>query len=506
MRFLVDIPLDEIERYAQEVGASTISVGEGQVPMLVMSDELPALEKVPEQDFPVRVLSLYDPDLGSKWAEISSRYGDRWIYPLVRGDTVVGALELWEMSGCIEIRMMDLDAPELLPDALSAIDSMMGFYGMKGTDIVRIREIMNTDAEKLDGGMVSVLTENGYHFVNGFYAKGRFVPWTMTEQEMLSYVFSKQRVPRNDRYPTVAAAMEGRGYIRGDQELMARVSERTTMKKQMERGGLMKMALSPGYIGYTTMEMAVLYRAEKAFVVDRHSREVLKLIARKQPVSKKDLVADSAFSPERTSEILSELSKNSVIYTDESNRICIVPDEGMDRHEAQKEIVRRHFRDFGIFSAETLSQFVGGRMAVTRGLLRELEDDGFLRKGFFVKDDQTLYWMLSDDVGVKPPRFLDNFVLNSQDNLHIYLRGMIKAETGAGANSVIFSGTRIVGSFKGKVCASGAKVEEFQGSDRAARILKEAAQSVGVSLETQRQRDDDDWDVSEFYLKVNTGA
>lgn len=506
MRFLVDIPLDEIERYAQEVGASTISVGEGQVPMLVMSDELPALEKVPEQDFPVRVLSLYDPDLGSKWAEISSRYGDRWIYPLVRGDTVVGALELWEMSGCIEIRMMDLDAPELLPDALSAIDSMMGFYGMKGTDIVRIREIMNTDAEKLDDGMVSVLTENGYHFVNGFYAKGRFVPWTMTEQEMLSYVFSKQRVPRNDRYPTVAAAMEGRGYIRGDQELMARVSERTTMKKQMERGGLMKMALSPGYIGYTTMEMAVLYRAEKAFVVDRHSREVLKLIARKQPVSKKDLVADSAFSPERTSEILSELSKNSVIYTDESNRICIVPDEGMDRHEAQKEIVRRHFRDFGIFSAETLSQFVGGRMAVTRGLLRELEDDGFLRKGFFVKDDQTLYWMLSDDVGVKPPRFLDNFVLNSQDNLHIYLRGMIKAETGAGANSVIFSGTRIVGSFKGKVCASGAKVEEFQGSDRAARILKEAAQSVGVSLETQRQRDDDDWDVSEFYLKVNTGA
>ena len=506
MRFLVDIPLDEIERYAQEVGASTISVGEGQVPMLVMSDELPALEKVPEQDFPVRVLSLYDPDLGSKWAEISSRYGDRWIYPLVRGDTVVGALELWEMSGCIEIRMMDLDAPELLPDALSAIDSMMGFYGMKGTDIVRIREIMNTDAEKLDDGMVSVLTENGYHFVNGFYAKGRFVPWTMTEQEMLSYVFSKQRVPRNDRYPTVAAAMEGRGYIRGAQELMARVSERTTMKKQMERGGLMKMALSPGYIGYTTMEMAVLYRAEKAFVVDRHSREVLKLIARKQPVSKKDLVADSAFSPERTSEILSELSKNSVIYTDESNRICIVPDEGMDRHEAQKEIVRRPFRDFGIFSAETLSQFVGGRMAVTRGLLRELEDDGFLRKGFFVKDDQTLYWMLSDDVGVKPPRFLDNFVLNSQDNLHIYLRGMIKAETGAGANSVIFSGTRIVGSFKGKVCASGAKVEEFQGSDRAARILKEAAQSVGVSLETQRQRDDDDWDVSEFYLKVNTGA
>ena len=249
-----------------------------------------------------------------------------------------------------------------------------------------------------------------------------------------------------------------------------------------------------------------MYRAEKGFEPDRHARDLLKLISRKQPATKKEIVADSAFSPERTSEVLSELSKNSVLYQDGDGRYNIVPDNGMDRHEAQKEIVRRHFRDFGMFSAETLSQFVGGRMVVTRTILRELEDEGFLRKGFLVRDDPTLYWILSEDVGVKPARVLDNFVLNSQDNLHIYLRGMIKAETGAGANSVIFSGTRIVGSFKGKVCASGAKVEEFQGSDRAARILKEAAQSVGVSLETQRQRDDDDWDVSEFYLKVNTGA
>ena len=506
MRYLVNIPLDEIERLAAEEGAVTISVGEGQVPMLVMRDEVAALEKVPEQEFPVRVLSLFDPDLGSKWAEISSRYGDKWIYPLVRGDMVVGALELWEMSGCIEVRAMDLDSPDLLPEALDAIDVMMGFFRMKGTDIVRIREILNTDAEKLDDSMVEVLRSKDYHFINGFYARGRFEPWNMSEQEMLSYVLNKQHVPRNARFQTVAEAMESRGYIRGDQELMVRVAERTTMKRQMERGSLLKMVLSPAYVGYTTMAMAQVYRAEKGYEPGRHARDMLKLISRKQPATKKEIVSDSPFSPERTSELLSELSKNSVIYQDGDGRYSIVPDNGMDRHEAQKELVRAHFRDFGLFSAETLSQFVGGRMVVTRTLLRELEDEGFLRKGFFVRDDPTLYWMLSEDVGVKPARILDNFVLNSQDNLHIYLRNLIKAETGAGANSVIFSGTRIVGSFKGKVCASGAKVEEFQGSDRAARILKEAAQSVGVSLETQRQRDDDDWDVSEFYLKVNTGA
>ncbi len=506
MRFLVDIPMDEIERIAASLGATTISVGEGQVPMLVMADELPVLEEVPEQEFPVRVLSLYDPDLGSKWAEISSRYGDKWVYPLVRGNTVVGAMELWEMSGCIEVRAMDLDSPDLLPEALDAVDAMMGFFRMKGTDIVRIREILNVDAADLDQTAVGILESHGYHLVNGFYACGRFEPWTMTPQEALSYVMTKQHVPKDLRYPTVQAAIESRGYIRGDQELMARVSERTTMKRQMERGGIVKMCLSPAYVGYTDMAHAVLYRAEKGYEPVGDARELLSLIARKQPVTKKALIADSQFSPERTSELLSELGKNSVVYQDGDSCYNVVPACGTDRHEALKEVVRGHFREFGMFSAEGLSQFVAGRMSVTRSILRELEDEGFLRKGFLVRDDPTLRWILAEDVGVKPTRFMESLVLNSQDNLHIYLRHMIKEETGAGANSVIFSGTRVVGSFKGKVCASGAKVEGFEGSERAARILKEAAQSVGVRLETQREREDDDWDVSEFYTKVNPGA
>ena len=49
-------------------------------------------------------------------------------------------------------------------------------------------------------------------------------------------------------------------------------------------------------------------------------------------------------------------------------------------------------------------------------------------------------------------------------------------------------------------------MEEFEGSDRASRVIKETAQACGVRLETQRQREDDDWDVSEFYTKLNLGS
>ncbi len=505
LRFIVDIPMDEIDVLAKDIGAETVSVGEGQVPMLVMPEEVPMLEHVPESEERIRVLFLTDPDLGSKWAEIASRYGDKWIYPLVRGTMVVGALEVWEMSGCIEIRAMDMDGPELLSEVLDAVDVFMGFFRMKGTDIVRIREVLNTDAEKLDPQMVGILLDHGYSFVNGFYAKGRFEPWTMSETELMSYVLWKQMVAKDEKYQTVMQAVSARGYIRGDQEIMTRVAEKTTMKKQMEKGYLMKMCLTPPYQGYTTRDFAYLFRAEKGYVPEPEARDIISIIKDRQPLSKKELIDNSPYAPDRTSDILSELSKNSVVYQDGDGYYGLVQLKDIDSHTALKEISRMLFRDFGTFSAENLSIFLYNRMSVVRRVLRELEDEGFLKKGFFLEGDSTLRWMLSEDVGKTPRRFVEPFVLNTQDNLHIYLREHIKRECGS-TKSVIFAGTNIIGSFKGKVCGSGAKVEEFEGTDRADRVLREAAQSVGMRLESERQREDEDWDVSEFYIKVNPGA
>ncbi|MBR7153514.1 MAG: ATP-dependent helicase [Candidatus Methanomethylophilaceae archaeon] len=505
LRFMVDLPLDIIEGLASDIGAVVISVGDGQVPMFVMPDELPLLEDVSDVRHPVRILSLSDPDLGSRWAEIASRYGDKWIYPVVRGTQVLGAIEMWEMSGCIEIRGIDLDDHGLLGEFLDAVDHMMGFYRMKGTDIVRIREVFNTDASQLESGIRDVLSEKGYHRISGFYAKGRMVPWTMSEPEMVSYVFRRQRVPRNNRYQTVMEAVADRGYIRGDQEILTRVVERTTMKKQMEKGYLMKMTLTPSFQGYATRDTAWLYRASKGYVPEKEARDVIAVIKDRQPLSKKDIIDNSPYSADRTSDIISELSHNSVLYQDSDSLYNLVQLKEMEQYDAQKEVARRLFHEFGMFSAETMSQFLSARMSVTRRILSDLEDEGLVVKGFLVRDDPVLRWMISEDVGKRVERITDSFVLNTQDNLHVYLRDIIKRETGS-SKAVIFNGSRIVGSFKGKLCSSGVKVEEFEGTDGAARILKETAQALGQRLDSQREREDDDWDVSEFYMKVNPGA
>ena len=504
MRHLLGIPMDEVARVADTLGAQTIYVGDGKVPMLIMPDEIPKISEAQVSE-DIIAMSLYDPVLAPKWAEISARYGDKWIYPLVKGISIVGALEVWEMSGCIEVRGMDLDDVSLLDGALKAVDRLMGYFRMKGVDVVRIRELMGIAADSVDDHVKEMFLSNGYILVNGFFAKGRIIDRRFTEQEILSLVFRRQRVARNSRYISVGDAVSVRGYLRNESEMLTRVEDRTPIKKQAERAGLIKTNLVPGYIGYTSMENARLFRAYKQQPLTSDQELVARIIANRQPVTKRTLLDVSRLSPDDTAEALNALVKMSYVYQDYKSNYCLMPGEPASREGALKRILLMHFNDFGIFSAENLWNFVGGRMAPIRQALSELEDDGALVKGFLEEGSATLYWILASELDRKVEKFRDIFVLNTQDNLHVYLRDRIKRQVGS-SEAVIFRGTEIIGSFKGKLNITGAKIEDFKGGEDAWRVIRTVASSLGVSVDEDDEADEDDWDAAEFYIRTNPGA
>ncbi len=504
MRHLLGIDPEYANSIAKDLGATTIYVGDAHVPMLVMPDEIQdMLNARPSEK--IKIVYPFDPILSPKWAEISARYGDKLMYILIRGNTIVGATELWEMSGCVEIRSLDLDMPEYLPEALEAIDFFMGLQRMKGTDIVRIREIMNVDVLELSEDTVEILKNSGYHFVNGFYAKGRFVPRTFKSSEIIGRVLRKQHAVKSQRYHTLSEVIDKRGYIRGDSEILTRIEDRAFIKNQAERLNLIKTALCPRFIGYTDKNYAALCMSTRIEPLSEHQKIVLAIIKDRQPVSKKAVIDNSPLSQEATTEALNSLVKLSMVYQDSSAAYNYLNVQPIDRDEAIETIVRMHFEDFGIFSAEQLGEFMNLRMAVTRSILAKLEDDGYLVKGFFEEGSSTLYWMIADDIDAHYRPVTEVLVLNTQDNLHLYLRRWIKAKVGS-TEAVILRGTEIIGSFKGKLTAAGAKVEEFKGGDDAWRALRSVATSLGVRVEQETDQEDDDWDVSEFYLKTNPGS
>jgi ATP-dependent Lhr-like helicase len=327
----------------------------------------------------------------------------------------------------------------------------------------------------------------------------------MTDEELLSYVFQRQRVSRSTNYFTVEEAVKARGYIRNDQEMVTRVSQRISFKKILGRGGLFRMVLMPGYMGYTSAEFAPVYRAAKAVELEPDAKTIVSLIRERQPISRKEIISSSPFSEERTLELVSELSKLSVLSQDQDSFYYVVPAGVMSKEEAMKSIVKRHFKDFGTFSAEELGFFLSVRMPIVRRTLSDLEKEGFLVKGYILEGDSTLRWILKEDADIKPKPFKEMLLLNTQDNLHIYLREKIKKECGA-TECVVFDGTEIIGCFFGKISSSGAKVENFKGSEKAFKYMKDVAKAQGVKFEEKKTSEEDDWDVSEFYLKTNPGA
>jgi ATP-dependent Lhr-like helicase len=144
-------------------------------------------------------------------------------------------------------------------------------------------------------------------------------------------------------------------------------------------------------------------------------------------------------------------------------------------------------------------------MGELRAILAELEDEGTLVKGFFREDDPTVMWMLREDIDKKIETTDEVFLLNTQDNLHVYLRDMVKQECGASENAV-FRGTGIIGSFKGKLTVTGAKINDLKGNDEALKYIKDLMTALGVSSSDRAKEEDKDWDVCEFYHKTHPGT
>ena len=154
-------PIAQVAGMLEDMDVETITVGESREEMYIFRDELEALNGAPRTEQGLRIVSLHDPGVQSMWAAIAARYGDRWIFPIVAGGRLVGGAEKWNMSGCIEVRELDLEDPALLPQALDALDRFMDHYAMMGYDIVRLREVLGSTPGDLPEEQAAVLEAKG---------------------------------------------------------------------------------------------------------------------------------------------------------------------------------------------------------------------------------------------------------------------------------------------------------------------------------------------------------
>ena len=508
IRWYTSFPVEEIREILlnlrEEGIAEEIAVGEmGERDMWILSSELPELEKARgTTEDGVRIVSLYDPWVQPLWAQLSSMYGDSWYYPVLRNGELIGTVEIWELGGCVEIRNIQLTDKEHLAELLGAIDDLMRYFEKKGYDLVRVTGAFGKSI--LDIKELDLFLENGYAEVQDFVAKGGFVPVSFRDEDIMSYVLWKQRIPPERAFDSVLEAVQEFGGLRSDYAARLRVKEAQPLQRLYHTGAILSARLIPDYSMYCTPKELSVYKKARSQRIDQYAKMLLNVVRHEEPVKRRKLFARSPLGYGNTLDSLRMLNRGlHTAYTHHS-RLVTVKSSRLSVKKARKRVIERILRNFGMFSAEGFALFIKNefKMGEIRRVLRELEEEGVLVKGFFREGSDKLYWLVKEDLEkVGATSVNRKFVLTPMDLLFHYLRHRIGAEFRLGWCFVIFDGPKMVGAFKAKKKGNELTVSEFIGDQKARAIVREFANTNRIWIRDQLDRTDD-WEIIEWYEKM----
>ncbi len=511
IRYYTGFDSNEIESIISELlhkkKIKKLKVGSSQQEMYVKSGEVEDLQKAEGGEFDkFRILSKKDPYARPLWADIYRRYGDDWVFPFVKRGEVVGGLEKWKMSGCIEIRHLDLDDEAMLPEALEAVDEMMEYHRLEGYDIIRIRNFQNQAVTELSEENLSIFRENGYEMIQDMLVKGNVVEDVFDEKKIRSYIFKKQKLG-NEKYENPSEAMEEMKGVRSDFELKSRVEDFYSLDWMYSREKVMGGKMIPPYKMYAYPEDVSVYRAAKDIEISSRMETILEIIEDKEPVPKRTVYHRSPYSRTKTKEMLDELYEGLVVTRDEDNRYITTPDNGMGSKEAKKKVMRWAFQSFGVFTAEKLSSYLGldYRMREIRNLLSELVEEGFLSKGFLVSGDDSVYWILSESLdSLSGIEFDGEGVITTKDRLSLYFRNEMKDKFELGTSNVVFDGPELRAAFKGSLKSNLVEIKEFEGDNEYRKTIKEWAYEHNMSVKSEKKKEKEvsDYEIRKWYERT----
>lgn len=510
IRYMAGLHRREIESVVSSMvrDGSVVRVlaGPSKREMYVKAGEVEPLRRAEQEELnKLRILSKNDQYSGPLWAEIYSRYGDDWIYPIVKNGRVMGGLEIWEMSGCVEIRHMDIQDEALLEELLEEVDRMMKYHDTRGFDVLRVRYHGHTLVKDLDGDVLGRFTSKGYVMIQDMLVKGNVVPSVYREEDLRAYMLYKQHLAGNPLEGARDAIRELKG-ARSDEEITQRITGRSNLQWMHRRGEVVAGKMIPPFLMHCTMEQAAVYRAAKGLELDPVMREIYDIVESEGPVSAKYVALRSPYHEERTKEVLDKLYEWSAICKDHEGAYVAVPDSDMDRDSALKKVVFWSLQAFGYFSAEDLSGYmgVGVNMGDIREALRELVREGYLVKGFLKESSDSLHWMLSEGVDVVGKvKVGGEFVISPRDRLNLYMRDEIKSTFSLPSCYVVFSGMRMVAAFRGKITSGQLSLDEFEGDRRYLKTVKQWSYDHNLLLKEKKKRKRvSDYEVRSWYERT----
>jgi len=514
--FDFDLVMEKLQRLEEKGVVERIAaVGTSPLEMYILKEEVSALtaeragHEVKDR---MRILSLYDPFVRRLWAEVANRYGEGWFFPIVKDGRPCGMMEKWQMSGCVDVRELNLDDPALLPEFLEEMDNIMAYYRSMGTDIVRFRRIFGKNPCELENPVMDMFFARGYKLVQGNLVKGDFVPRVFPASKALGYMLTKQHISPDSRFRNTLDAAAALGGLRSDFEAGIRTTLPISVWRLTRSGTLVSGLGIPEHLTHCMMSDLLLYKAAKARPLDEEMKEVLEAMPPYSPIKRADLAQRVTLGHDEFSDALKRLYSGLYVIRDSKNRYILTRKTEIPVEEARKRILKRIVENFGLVSAEHLSGFVKHefKMGEIRKFLKEWEREGWLVKGYLVEGSGTLYWMLKDDLEkVEALEFKGKVVLAPTDALSQFLGEEIRNKFSIGSCFVVLEGPEMTGAFKATTRGGTLSVSSVVGADSTSNTAKEFARQWGYKVEFVEPGEaqaTDEWEIITWYEKRHGGG
>jgi len=238
----------------------------------------------------------------------------------------------------------------------------------------------------------------------------------------------------------------------------------------------------------------MVYRDARDRPTEPDDRRVLSLAVDNRGMPREELLRRSGLDPDTFKTTLSRLYHSLHMARTPRGYYRTLPVRRvLDRDEARFRVVKRLVKQFGIVSAERLGLLVKSEipMAELRAILGRMERDGTLVKGFLQEGDDTLMWLVKEDLQqVRGHAFQGSFVLHQSDRLAHYLSEEVRQEFGLGACYVIYSGTHRTGAFKMRKRGKDAVVSHFVGGTHERHVVEAWARQWRMNLEWDLEQEE----------------
>ena len=161
---------------------------------------------------------------------------------------------------------------------------------------------------------------------------------------------------------------------------------------------------------------------------------------------------------------------------------------GDDPVELRREYIRALVQDFPVITLKQLLRLAGTpfKPEEIKAVLTSFEVDGTLVKGFLIDELDQVCWgrknLLEEAKDIPPIR---DFVLPPSDPIAPYFADIMKERFGFGSAYLVFKNAEPIAAFKANTRNKIIDVKDYEGSEKAWRIVKEFAWEHQMPLQTE---------------------